>query len=125
MPKGDGRGPMGMGPMTGRGAGYCSGYDIPGYMNNIPGRGFGMGFGRNAGFGSRGGRGGGFGFRNRFYATGVPRRALYGGGMAASYPNQDPETEKQFLNNQAELLQKEMDAIKQRLDALSNTSQKK
>ncbi|MCD6382905.1 MAG: DUF5320 domain-containing protein, partial [Thermoplasmata archaeon] len=25
MPWGDGTGPMGMGPMTGRGAGYCSG----------------------------------------------------------------------------------------------------
>jgi len=113
---------MGMGPMTGRGAGYCAGYGMPGYMNNVPVRGFGMGLGRGAGFG---GRGGGFGFRNRFYASGVPGRAWYGSGMAASYPNQDPETEKQFLNNQAELLQKEMDAIKQRLDALSNTSQKK
>jgi len=33
MPRGDGTGPMGMGPMTGRAAGYCAGYGVPGYMN--------------------------------------------------------------------------------------------
>lgn len=31
MPRGNRSGPMGMGPMTGRGQGYCSGYDAPGY----------------------------------------------------------------------------------------------
>ena len=46
MPAGDGTGPMGMGPMTGRGAGYCSGYGAPGWSNPIPGRGFGLGRGR-------------------------------------------------------------------------------
>jgi len=38
MPRGDGTGPAGMGPMTGRAAGYCAGYGMPGYMNPIPGR---------------------------------------------------------------------------------------
>ena len=38
MPFGDGTGPAGMGPMTGRGAGYCAGYQVPGFMNPIPGR---------------------------------------------------------------------------------------
>ncbi|MBN2030229.1 DUF5320 domain-containing protein [bacterium] len=33
MPRGDGTGPAGMGPMTGRAAGYCAGYPMPGYMN--------------------------------------------------------------------------------------------
>ena len=60
MPGGDGTGPGGLGPMTGRAAGYCAGYAIPGFMNPIPGRGYG---GR--------GRGGGWGRRNRFYATGL------------------------------------------------------
>jgi len=36
MPFGDGTGPMGLGPMTGRAAGYCAGYSVPGYMNPIP-----------------------------------------------------------------------------------------
>ena len=40
MPAGDGTGPLGFGPMTGRAAGYCAGYPVPGYMNPIPGRGF-------------------------------------------------------------------------------------
>jgi ribosomal protein L15 len=94
-------------------------------MNNFGGRGFGMGFGRGAGFGGRGGRGGGFGFRNRFYATGVPGWARFGGGMAAPFANTDPETEKQALNNQAEILQTELDAIKKRLEALNTNAQKK
>jgi hypothetical protein len=38
MPFGNGTGPAGLGPMTGRAAGYCAGYSVPGYMNPIPGR---------------------------------------------------------------------------------------
>lgn len=61
MPWGDGTGPLGLGPMTGRGAGYCAGFPVPGFMNPWP-RGFGLGFGR--------GRGRGFRFWARF--TGLP-----------------------------------------------------
>ncbi|MBP8912835.1 MAG: DUF5320 domain-containing protein, partial [Phycisphaerae bacterium] len=47
MPGGDGTGPVGMGPMTGRGVGYCAGYPTPGYMIGGVGRGFwGRGRGR-------------------------------------------------------------------------------
>jgi hypothetical protein len=65
MPGGDGTGPAGLGPRTGRGAGYCAGFPYPGYANTamrlgmayrrgsmqmpFSGRGFrgrGMGFGR-------------------------------------------------------------------------------
>ena len=35
MPAGDRTGPSGMGPMTGRAAGYCAGNDMPGYMNPV------------------------------------------------------------------------------------------
>ncbi|MGI6207796.1 MAG: DUF5320 domain-containing protein, partial [Anaerolineae bacterium] len=42
MPRGDRTGPQGMGPMTGRGAGYCAGYGVPGYANPVGGRGFGF-----------------------------------------------------------------------------------
>lgn len=120
MPRGSGTGPMGMGSMTGRGAGYCAGYEKPGYLNNILER----GFGRGPGFWGRGGCGGGFGFRNRFYATGVPGRTYFGGGFAAPH-NMNPEAEEHFLNHQAEILQKEIDTIKQRLAELSKHSQKK
>lgn len=34
MPSGDRSGPEGKGPMTGRGRGYCAGYDRPGYASN-------------------------------------------------------------------------------------------
>ncbi|MDD4763615.1 MAG: DUF5320 domain-containing protein, partial [Sphaerochaetaceae bacterium] len=49
MPRGDGSGNRGLGPMTGRGLGYCAGYPHPGYMaggfgNRMHlGRGFGRG----------------------------------------------------------------------------------
>jgi len=39
MPAGDGTGPLGFGPMTGRAAGYCAGYPVPGYMNPMAGAG--------------------------------------------------------------------------------------
>jgi len=54
MPFGDGTGPRGMGPMTGRGAGYCTGSGRPGFTNTMPGRGwfnFGRGLGRGQGRG--------------------------------------------------------------------------
>jgi len=53
MPRGDRTGPQGLGPMTGRAAGYCAGYPIPGFMNPTPGygRGFGRGWGRGYGRG--------------------------------------------------------------------------
>jgi hypothetical protein len=43
MPLGDGTGPRGLGPMTGRGAGFCTGFGRPGFTNPIPGRRFGFG----------------------------------------------------------------------------------
>ncbi len=53
MPRGDGTGPAGQGPLTGRGAGRCAGNDVPGYGNGFFGRGFGFarGLGRGMGFG--------------------------------------------------------------------------
>jgi hypothetical protein len=124
MPAGDGTGPRGMGPMTGRGAGYCAGYGAPGYANPMPGRGFGMGWGRGGGRGR--------GWRNMYYATGLPGWARYGYAPAwgapppAAYgpygapPTQPltPEQETEFLKSQAEMLKEELDAISQRIAEL-------
>jgi len=38
MPRGDGTGPAGMGPVTGRVAGFCAGYPVPCYMNPVVGK---------------------------------------------------------------------------------------
>ncbi|MFO7736121.1 MAG: DUF5320 domain-containing protein [bacterium] len=53
MPRGDRTGPAGQGRMTGRGMGFCAGYDVPGYENwgFGPGRGFRGGYGRGMGRG--------------------------------------------------------------------------
>ncbi len=58
MPRGDRTGPDGFGSRTGRGLGYCSGYNSPGFTRGTPrGGGFFGGRGRNFG------QGRGFGFQ--------------------------------------------------------------
>jgi len=143
MPGGDGTGPMGLGPMTGRAAGYCAGYSVPGYMNPVPGRGY---WGR--GRGAWGGRG----RRNWYWATGMPgwARASYGlpaWGMSpgASYaptaapfgygvPNAyatpypfgapvPPQQEMDMLKGQAEYFEDVLDGIKARIQELEKSTQ--
>ena len=103
MPRGDRTGPNGMGPMTGRGAGYCAGNSIPGYMNNVGGQGF-FGFGRGLGLGA------GRGWRNIFRATGLTGRQR--AGVAA------PQQDLTALKQQAENLQNSLDEINRRMDEL-------
>ncbi len=70
MPRGDGTGPMGIGPMTGRAAGFCAGFGIPGNMNPGPAWGYGRGLGRGRGLRFRGrGFGPGFGRRAGWWAA--------------------------------------------------------
>lgn len=118
MPRGDRTGPAGMGPMTGRGAGFCSGYNSPGYANPVLGRGFG-GAGRG-GFG-----GGGRGHRNMYYATGLPGWARFGGvPFATPYegypymPQATSEQELDYLRDQAEYFQKTLEEINKRIEGL-------
>lgn len=70
MPGGDRTGPWGIGPMSGRGAGFCAGSEGSGSSDPVPGRGFGMRFGRGRGYWGRGFHGGGW--RQRFFAAGPP-----------------------------------------------------
>ncbi len=116
MPAGDGTGPTGMGPMTGRASGFCAGYAMPGYMN--PGWGRGMGFGRGRGFGG-GGRGGGRGWRNMFSAIGPSGWQGWGmpGAMSrAAGPTREQELE--ILRGQAEHFEASLDGIRKRLQEL-------
>ena len=127
MPRGNATGPMGMGPRTGRGMGLCSGYARPGFMNNSPapgfgaGFGFGYGYGRGFGGGGRGFGGGGRGRRNQYWAMGRPGGAGFG-WSAAPYGQPDPEFEKQFLKNQADALQSDLDIIRKRLNEFETGS---
>lgn len=103
MPRGDRTGPLGLGPMTGRAAGFCAGYPVPGYMNPIPGR----------------------GFRHCYWATGLPGwiRARIGypafgmGPMPYDY-EPTPEEEMTILKNQAEFLKKQLEDVQNRINTL-------
>jgi hypothetical protein len=102
---------MGMGPMTGRGAGFCAGFNVPGFLN----RGFGL-FGQG-----RGGRAGGRGWRNMFYATGLTgwqRAAMGAPAVPAATAMPTAEAEKQFLEAQVGAMQSQLEAIKKRLAEL-------
>jgi len=95
MPRGDGTGPNGQGPMTGRAMGFCAGFNVPGFMNPGFGQGTGRGFGRGRGFAWR--------------ARAVPFQQI---------PIQQVQpaviTEKQ----EREYLKEEMDALKQEMQEI-------
>jgi len=115
MPRGNGTGPNGMGPMTGRGAGYCGGGGAPGFVTG----GAGLGFGR--GCGGRGGQRGRHGRRNMFNATGLTGRQR--AAMEAVPPPTASDTptadlEKQSLESEVQVMQSQLDAMKQRLTDL-------
>ena len=104
MPRGDRTGPAGMGPMTGRAAGLCAGFQSPGFMNRGGGRGYG-------GFS---GRGAGRGWRNRFCAPVYP----------ANTPQVSAQNELEYLKQQAQYLKDSLDEINKRVEQLQAESQK-
>ena len=91
-----------MGPMTGRGAGYCAGYNMPGYANPMGGRMMGRGM-----YGGRG-------YRNQFYATGQPGWMRMGAYPPAPAP-MTPEDEQQMLKDQEAWLQEQLDAVRSQM----------
>ncbi|MDH7554428.1 MAG: DUF5320 domain-containing protein [Spirochaetota bacterium] len=113
MPRGDRTGPYGAGPMTGRGAGYCAGYGVPGYANPA-GRFGASGIGR--GFGGRG-----RGFSHWFYATGLPGWMRFGYNLPAAY-QYSKDDEKSFLKEQVDFLSKTIENLNKRLAELEKES---
>jgi len=122
MPRGDGTGPAGLGPMTGRAAGYCAGSPAPGFMD--PGVGGG-------GLGRRGAFGGGRGRRNWYRATGAPGWTRSSMGVpawgvpgpappswAAAPPAPSAAAERTVLKQQSEMLAQQLDAVKERIAEL-------
>ena len=96
MPGGDGTGPLGQGPMTGRGAGFCAGFSTGGYANPLP----------RVGRGRRIGRG----FRRMAFAQ----------RMIPVYHAEEPtrEQEKQYLENEVSAIEAEENTLKQDLEAV-------
>jgi len=118
MPRGDRTGPYGAGPRTGRGLGYCAGYDTPGFTKGRGlglGRGFGLGMGRGLGlrWGHRGGPGG---FRTWAFAGGVP--PAY---MPPAPPQITKEQQKEFVEQEIDFLSKQVEALKKQLEDLEKT----
>ncbi|MCD4744776.1 MAG: DUF5320 domain-containing protein [Bacteroidales bacterium] len=97
MPRGDKTGPEGMGPMTGRGAGFCAGFDEPGYMN--------QGGNKRGGFGRGSGRGFGRGF-GRSYGRGFGYHGI------ANYPD---VSQKTILENDIKILKDQLKSLEKRL----------
>ncbi|BDU50358.1 DUF5320 domain-containing protein [Haliovirga abyssi] len=113
--RGNRRGPLNEGPMTGRGLGLCSGSETTGYVKE--GGRLGLGLGRRngagmvGGFGRRGGNvgaGRGFGFRGRGYG----------------YENYSAPAinETEYLKEEEKVLRANLDAISKRLEELEKNS---
>lgn len=121
MPGGDKRGPNGMGPMTGRGLGYCAGYDAPGFTSDAPPRG-GSGYGRGSGFGFRGGMrsGRGFGYgRGRGFGRGW-RHQNYPVQSFDADPNQDRAGTQPDLAQELAALKDQIKALEEKLAGSSS-----
>ena len=107
MPRGDRTGPQGMGPRTGRAAGYCAGYDVSGYDNPVPG----PGYGRGMAWG-RGGRGRGWGYA--WQAQPAP-------AFAPAAPPPATGEEKMFLEQEVAGLRAQLTYLEERLKGLEPT----
>lgn len=115
MPRGDRSGPNGMGPMTGRGAGFCNGFNAPGYMNS--GAGFGYGMGRGRGFGGRyNGFGVGYGAGRGYGMAAVP----YNAAPIAPIAGYSKETEKGYIENEVSFLKDQLKALESRLSDMQD-----
>lgn len=105
MPFGDGTGPLGQGPRTGRGAGFCAGFGAPGS------------FSRGGGFSGRGR--GGHGWRNRFFLQGSPGwQGAFGRPFGSPYAAPGRDEEIGALKAQAGFFERALDEIRKRIDNL-------
>ncbi len=102
MPRRDKTGPMGAGPMTGRGFGSCAG-------NDAEDRGIGFGMGRGLGRGRRFGR-----HCDRGFGRGAGRGFGRGYGMYSD----TSKSQKEWLNERKSFLQSRLEAIEKQLEDL-------
>ena len=102
MPGGDGTGPVGRGSMTGRAAGFCTGFPGPGYANHSSSRGFGRGF-----WGRR------MLWREPYYHD------PYNPPFRGVFPAQNKEQEETYLEEMVKGLEEEIKDIRGRIKELS------
>ena len=104
MPRGDRTGPAGAGPRTGRGAGFCAGFTVPGFLDA----------------GSRGGRGrgGGWGAGGRVRGRGHWGGAGRFGPPAALEFVEGVGEEPADLRRRMEDLTAALEVLNRRLEAL-------
>ena len=98
MPGGNGTGPMGKGPRTGRGLGLCNGNDMAGFQYSPSGYGRRLGNNRGRGWG----RGFGFGFGHGRYRNTIS-------------PQISSET---LLENEARMLRDQLASVEKQLHEL-------
>ena len=113
MPRGDGTGPMGLGPMTGRGLGYCAGYRVPGFANPA-----GYGLGRGMAWGRGGGGGRGLALR-RGRGGFAPPYAGFVPPVAGVFPTAVPD-EETALKSHLSVLEQQLSAVKARLQEIED-----
>lgn len=110
MPKRDGTGPLGEGPFTGKGAGFCAGYVTPALANRLGycrgGAPYGVGPHFQTGRGRRG----------RFFAGGPGRVSA---PQPAHGMTRNDEIEQ--LRAESQRMQSTLEAIEQRLRELETT----
>ena len=111
MAHGDGTGPLGGGRMTGRAAGYCAGFSVPGYAN----RGFGAGMGHGGMYGRGRGMWSGRGLAWRHGVAPFPV------AMPPLQPTRDQELDG--LRDQAKYLQSALEAINSRIETLKTENE--
>lgn len=101
MPRGDGTGPAGAGPMTGRGAGFCAGSEMPGFARR---------WGAGPGFNGVRGRGG-----RTFQGAGRPGFSYW----CRTYDTAaDDADEKALLKRRAGILEEQLEQVNRRLSLL-------
>ncbi len=99
MPAGDGSGPLGQGPLTGRGLGGCNTSNI----GNFAKYGVGLGLGLGLGYGCR-----------RGFARGIGR----GFGRFLGFDGNVSKTQKELLTEQKEMLESRLNLISEQLEDL-------
>ncbi|MFW9829254.1 MAG: DUF5320 domain-containing protein [Candidatus Thorarchaeota archaeon] len=114
MPGGDRTGPRGLGPRTGRGLGYCAGYDTPGFTKGPGmwlgrGRGWGIGYGRGFGYG----RDRGWGYRFPLYEPFYPAYPL------RFVPEVTSESQLSMLKQEKDYLESELNGISSAIKEIS------